>query len=243
MTGAGRRVGAAIARRLGEQGMKVGVHFNASREGAEATAAQIRAAGGEAALFEADLSKREEAARLVEEATLALGGLDLLALSAANFERIAFDEVDFAAWDRAMRLNLEAPFAMAHAARGALAAAKGSIVFVTCMSATMPYKNYLPYVVSKGALRQLMRVMALEMAPDVRVNAVAPGTVLPPEAMSAGAIARLERRIPLGRIGEAEDAADAVLYLARAPFVTGQEILVDGGRSLALAPRDGGGRE
>lgn len=222
--------------------MKVGVHFNASREGAEATAAQIQAAGGEAVLLGADLSRREEAGRLVDEAIEALGGLDVLALSAANFERVAFDEVDFEAWDRAMRLNLEAPFAMAHRARGALAAARGSIVFVTCVSATMPYKSYLPYVVSKGALRQLMRVMALEMAPDVRVNAVAPGTVLAPDQMSAEEVARLARRIPLGHVGEAEDAADAVLYLARAPFVTGQELVVDGGRTLTLAPREIDGR-
>lgn len=236
MTGAGKRVGAAIARLLGAQGMRVGVHYHASREGADETCAAIRAAGGEAVPLEADLMQRGEAHRLVDEAVEKLGGLDLLVASAANFDRIPFDDVDLAAWDRAMRLNLEVPFAMTHRARTALREARGSVVFITCSSTTTPYRNYLPYVVSKGGLRQMMRALALELAPDVRVNAVAPGTVLPPEDMDAKVVSRLTRRIPLGRVGAAEDVADAVLYLARAPFVTGQEIVVDGGRTVAAMP-------
>ncbi len=157
----------------------------------------------------------------------------MLVLSAANFERVEVDQINDALWDRAMALNLEAPFALTHRALPALRSARGVVIFVTCSSATAPYRNYLPYVVSKGALRQLMRTLALELAPEVRVNAVAPGTVLPPEDMTPADVTRLAAKIPLARIGRAEDVADAVVFLAGATFVTGHEILVDGGIALA----------
>jgi pteridine reductase len=236
VTGAGKRVGAAIARLLGAQGMRVAVHYRASKEGAEETARAIQEAGGEATLVAGDLATRGEARGVVDRAIEALGGLDLLVPSAANFERIALDEVDDAAWDSAMRLNLEAPFAMAHRARGALRDSRGAIVFISCSSATTPYRHYFPYVVSKGAVRQMMRALALELAPEVRVNAVAPGMVLPPDDMDERALDRLVKRIPLRRTGTVEDVAEAVLYLARAPFVTGQELVVDGGRTVAAMP-------
>lgn len=229
VTGAGRRVGAAIARALGAQGMRVGVHFHESPDGAEATCVAIREAGGEAVALRADLRDRQGARGLVDEAIAQLGGLSLLVPSAASFERVELDAVDDAAWDRTMRLNLEAPFALAHRARAALAREGGSIVFITCTSATAPYRHYLPYVVSKGALRQLMRVLSLELAPEVRVNAVAPGTVLPPEDMDEATLERLRARIPLGRFGDPGDVAHAVVDLARSPYVTGQERVVDGG--------------
>ena len=232
VTGAGQRVGRAIAVALGGAGMHVAVHYHRSQAGAEETADAVRAAGGGADTFAADLYDRAAARRLVDEVVARLGGLDLLVLSAANFERVAWDDVDDAAWDRALSLNLSAPFALAHQATPALRDSRGSIVFITCSSATTPFKNHVPYVVSKGALRQLMRVLCLELAPDVRVNAVAPGTVLPPPDMTAEQVARIARRAPLGRAGEPTDIADAVLYLAGASFVTGHELVVDGGRSV-----------
>lgn len=241
VTGAGRRVGAAIARRLGAAGMRVAVHYHGSADGAEATCAAIRDAGGEAFPLRADLSDRAQARRLVDEAVERLGELTLLCPSAANFEPVAFDAIDDGAWDRALRLNLDAPLFLAHRAAPALRASGGSVVLVTCTSATVPYRGYLPYVVSKGAVQKLMRVLALELAPKVRVNAVAPGTVLPPPDMEEAAVDRLRRRIPLSRIGTARDVADAVLYLATAPFVTGQEIVVDGGRTVAAVPPGGDG--
>jgi pteridine reductase len=234
VTGAGQRVGRAVALALGRAGMRVAVHYRSSRAGAEATAERIRAAGGEATLFSADLADRDAARRLADETLAAFGGLDLFVASAASFERLRYDDLDDAAFDRSLALNLASPFALAHRLTPALRASQGSMVFVTCTSATAPYKNYLPYVVSKGALRQLMRTLALELAPDVRVNAVAPGTVLPPENMDAAALARLVEKIPLGRHGAAEDVAEAVLYLAAAPFVTGEELVVDGGRTVGV---------
>jgi len=234
VTGAGQRLGQAIALTLGHARMRVAVHYRSSRAGAEVTAERIRAAGGEAELFSADLADRGEARRLADETLAAFGGLDLLVASAASFERLRYDDLDDAAFDRSLALNLASPFALAHRLTPALRASRGSMVFITDTCATAPFKHYLPYVVSKGAVRQLMRTLALELAPDVRVNAVAPGTALPPESMDAGAVARLVEKIPLGRHGTAEDVAEAVLYLAQAPFVTGEEIVVDGGRTVGV---------
>lgn len=233
VTGAGNRVGRAIAVALGQAGMTVVVHYRSSASDADETCRQVTEAGGAAQPLSADLSDRAAARRLVDLAAARLGGLDLLVVSAAGYERLALAEVDDDAWDRMIELNLSSPFALATQAARYLALSKGSIVFVTCMSATAPYKNHLPYVVSKGGLTHLMRTLSLELAPHIRVNAVAPGTVSPPPGMLPEHVEQIRRRIPLARLGAPEDVADAVVFLARSPFVTGHEIAVDGGRSLA----------
>jgi pteridine reductase len=233
VTGAGKRVGRAIAVALGQAGMTVVVHYHSSASDADETCRLVTEAGGSAQALPADLSDRAAARRLVDLAAARLGGLDLLVVSAAGYERLALAEVDDDAWDRMIELNLSSPFALATQAARYLAPSKGSIVFVTCVSATAPYKNHLPYVVSKGGLTHLMRTLSLELAPDVRVNAVAPGTVSPPPGMAPDHVEQIRRRIPLARLGTPEDVADAVVFLARSPFVTGHEIAIDGGRSLA----------
>lgn len=239
VTGAGQRVGRAIALALGAQGMHVAVHYNQSREGAEATADEIRRAGGQALTFAADLTQRDAARALVDDARSALGGLDLVVPSAASFERVALGDVDDAAWDRSLNLNLASPFALVQRAVPALRQCRGSVVFVSCSSATVPMRNYLPYVVSKGAVRHLMKTLALELAPEIRVNAVAPGTVMPPTSYDEAAIARLARAIPLARVGTPDDIARAVVFLASSPFITGHELSVDGGRSVARSEHFG----
>lgn len=239
VTGAGQRLGRAIALALGAEGMQVAVHYRESAAGAEETAARIRALGGQAVTLAADLSQRDAARGLVDRAVGALGGLDVLVPSAASFEAVALENVDDAAWDRSLELNLASPFALVHRAAPELRRAHGSVVFVTCSSATVPMRGYLPYVVSKGALKHLMKTLALELAPDVRVNSVAPGTVLPPPSYDEAAIARLARAIPLARVGTAEDIARAVVFLASSPFVTGHELAVDGGRSVARSEHFG----
>jgi NAD(P)-dependent dehydrogenase (short-subunit alcohol dehydrogenase family) len=239
VTGGAVRVGRAIALALGSAQMRVAVHYHSSGAAADSTCREIVQRGGDAFAISADLEDRGAARRLVDDVTERLGGLDLLVLSAASFERVPFDALDDAAFDRSLHFDLASQFALAHQAVPALQREHGSIVFITCSSATTPFRNYLPYVVAKGALRHLMRTLALELAPAVRVNAVAPGTVLPPETMSPGAIAALAARVPLGRIGSAEDIAAAVVYLAQSPFVTGHEIVVDGGRSVANIERFG----
>jgi pteridine reductase len=239
VTGAGQRVGQAIALALGAEGMHVAVHYRESRDGAERTADEIVASGGSAVTLAADLSSRAQARDLVDRAVGELGGLDLVVASAASFERIALEAVDDDAWDRSLGLNLASPFALVQQAVPALRAARGSAVFISCSSATVPMRNHLPYVVSKGAVKHLLKTLALELAPEIRVNAVAPGTVLPPPSYDTKMRQRLARAIPLGRVGHANDIARAVVFLASSPFITGHELAVDGGRSVARSEHFG----
>ena len=239
VTGGGQRVGQAIALALGAQGMHVAVHYRESREGAEHTAELIREAGGSAVLVRADLAEREQARSLVDRALQLLGGLDVLVPSAANFERIALGDVDDDAWDRSLDLNLASPFALVQRAVPALRASRGSVTFIRCSSASVAMRSYWPYVVSTGAVKHLLKTLALELAPEIRVNAVAPGTVMPPAAYDATAIERLARAIPLARVGSPQDIANAVVFLASSPFITGHELAVDGGRSVARSEHFG----
>lgn len=235
VTGAGTRVGSAIARHLGREGMRVALHFFSNRRGAELTLTQIQAAGGKGILLQADLRDRTQARGLAMRAVEELGGIDLLVLGAASFEPTPLEQLDESTWDRVLSLNLNSPVALAHQAISALRERRGSIVFVTCSSVAAPFAGYLPYVVSKAALWQAARTLAIELAPEVRVNAVAPGTVMPPESLSEEELGRLVSRIPLERRGSGDDVARAVLFLAKNPFVTGHQLMVDGGRSVASA--------
>lgn len=233
VTGAGRRLGAAIARALAARGYDLALHFHGSAAGAGEVADEVRAGGGRAELVRADLSDADAPSRLIATVVERFGRLDVLVSSAANFERVELSDATAAHFDRAMALNARAPFLLAQAARRELVRRRGTIVVITCSSTTLPYPNYLPYVVSKAAAKQLVRGLAIELAPHVRVNAVAPGTVLPPESMSEGEREALGRRTLVGRVGEPEDVVRAVLFAIESPFMTGQEILVDGGVTLA----------
>ncbi len=239
VTGAGTRVGRSIALALAKQGMDLVVHYHHNQRGAEATCEASRQLGVQATPLAADLADGQQARELVQRSLGQLGGLDLLVPSAANFERIPYPDLDDAAWDRSLDLNAKAAFSLAHEATAALRQTRGCIVFITCASTVVPFKNHLPYVVSKAATLQLMKVLSLELAPDVRVNAVAPGTVLPPDDMPESVQTSLRSSIPLQRFGSAEDIAEAVVFLARSPFVTGQQLAVDGGRSVAAVERFG----
>jgi pteridine reductase len=232
VTGAGRRVGSEIALALGARGCNVAVHYQSAASGAAEVCEHIQRSGGEAVPLQADLTDRAAARSLVDRAIAIWDGLDVLVLSAANYERVPFESIDDAAWDRALALNLSAPLMMVQRAAPALRTSRGNVVLVTCTSRLAPYRDYLAYQTSKAALHHVMRLLALELAPDVRVNAVAPGSVMPPPDWSSDQLAALVDRIPLGRIGRARDVADAVLYLASASWVTGTEIVVDGGRAL-----------
>lgn len=230
VTGAGVRVGRAIALAFGARGARVALHYNSSSGAAEATAQEIRACGGDAELFRADLYDRNQVRGLARDVLASFGGLDIFVASAANFDRVRYDDISDEIWDRALALNVTAPALLARALTPALRESKGSMVFISCTSASKPYANYLPYVVSKAAVRQLMRALALELAPAVRVNAVAPGTVEPPEAMGEEERSQLKERLPLKRLGHAEDVARAVVFAATSRSMTGSELVVDGGR-------------
>ncbi|AUX48594.1 3-ketoacyl-ACP reductase [Sorangium cellulosum] len=235
VTGAGTRVGAAIARSLAAAGADLVVHYATSAAGADAVVDEARALGRRATALQADLHDREALAGLARAALdWSSGRLDLLVHNAANFDRVPPAELSAEAWDRAMALNATAPYLLTLELAPALRACRGSVVAIACVSAERPWKNYLPYSVSKAALAHLVRGLAVALAPDVRVNGVAPGTVLPPLSSSDEAtLARLRERIPLRRIGEAGDVARAVVFLAENDFITGQVLAVDGGASVA----------
>ncbi len=233
VTGAGVRVGRAIALALAGAGADVAVHYNASAGPAEEAASRIRALGRRAASLAADLSDAEEPAGLVRRTLESLGGLDLLVHSAANFQRLPLEDTDAAVWDRSMNLNARAGMLLARAAAPSLRERRGRVVLVSDFIALQPIRGYVAHSVSKAAAEGLVRALAVELAPEVSVNGVAPGTVLVPEGTSAEQAERWARESLLKRNGEPADVAAAVVFLCGGPsFVTGQILRVDGGKSL-----------
>ena len=232
VTGAGQRVGAAIARALGASGMHVAVHYHESVEGARQVVAAIETAGGRATAFAADLTTPDAPAQLIGDVVASCSALHLLVNSAAMMERTPIGEVSADQWDAMFALNLRAPFLLSQAAAPALAESHGSIVNIADLAAFETWPAYVPHSITKAGIVQMTRGLARALAPHVRVNAVAPGAVLLPEGWSEESAARLQATTPLGRLGTPEDVADAVLYLAGAEFVTGETLIVDGGRHI-----------
>lgn len=232
VTGAGRRLGRAIAEALGAQGMHVAVHYGGSEAGARETARAIERAGGTATLHQADLRDANAPARLVEAVVAALGGLDALVNSAAVMVRTPIGEVTPEAWDAMFALNLRAPFFLAQAAAPHLAQRRGAIVNIADLAAFEHWPAYVPHGISKAGVVQMTEGLARALAPAVRVNAVAPGAVLLPDDWDEASVARLVSTTPLDRLGSPDDVTAAVLYLLTADYVTGETIVVDGGRRV-----------
>ena len=232
VTGAGRRVGRAIALALGARGMPVVVHFNDSRDGADETARLIVEAGGEATVERADLADVEAAHALVDRALAWRGTLGALVNSAAIMLRTPIAETTQGDWDRMFALNVRAPYFLSQRAAPSLAAANGAIVNIADLAAFESWPAYVPHGMTKAAVVQMTRSMARALAPAVRVNAVAPGVVLLPEGWSETEAEHLRQTTPLRRLGAPEDVAHAVAYLLAARYVTGEVIRVDGGRHV-----------
>jgi pteridine reductase len=233
VTGAAVRVGRAIALERARVGCDVAIHYHTSRREAEATVAAIDRAGGRAVAIPADLSRPAECDRLVHRTIAVLGRIDLLIGSAANFLRRPFAETDAAVWDEALDLNARANFLLARAAEDELRDRRGRVVLISDLAAQRAWKKYAVHGISKAAVEAVVRVLARQLAPEVSVNGVAPGTILPPASMAKATIAKLVAEIPLRRCGTPEDVAAAVAFFCDGPaFVTGQILMVDGGRSL-----------
>ena len=233
VTGAGIRVGRAIALTLAASGADVAVHYRSSKGQAEDVAGAIRGLGRRAAALPADLAAPEECVRLVREAASALGPLDLVIHSASNFHRAPLADTGADVWDSAMDVNARAGFLLVREAAPMLKARRGRVVLVSDFLARSPVRHYLAHAVSKAAVEGLVRALAIELAPEVLVNGVAPGTVLVPEGTTPEEAEKLARRVPLKRNGVPEDVAKTVLFLCAGPdFLTGQVIRVDGGQSL-----------
>ncbi len=233
VTGGAIRVGRAISLALARAGADVAVHYHSSAAAAKETAEEIRSLGRRASAVAADLARPQECRRVIAEAAGQLGGLDLLIHSAANFHRASLDETTEDLWDSAMQVNARAGFLLAREAARRLRERRGRIVLISDLLACDPPKNYLAHSVSKAAVEGLVRGLAVELAPEVSVNGIAPGTVLVPEGTTPEEADRLARRIPLRRSGDPEDVAQAVVFLCAGPaFITGQILRVDGGESL-----------
>ena len=234
VTGAARRVGRVIAARLAEQGAAVAIHYNRSRADAEALAAGIERAGGRARIFAANLESVAEIERMLENVMKEFDRIDVLVNSASVFYRKPIDEITERDWDANLNTNLKAPFFLSKLA-GAIMRRQGAgkIVNIGDWAGIRPYNNYLPYTVSKSGLIGLTRALAKALAPEVQVNCVAVGPVLPPEDYSDEETARLVAGTLIGRIGSPDDVANAVLFLcAGTDFATGATLLLDGGRLL-----------
>ena len=232
VTGAGRRVGRAIATALGARHMHVAVHYNGSADGARETATDIQRAGGKATLFQADLSRPDAPRALVDEVAASLGALDVLVNSAAIMQRTPLDSITPAEWDAMFAINSRAPFFAAIAAHRHMAARGGAIVNIADLAALETWPAYVPHGLSKGVVVDMTRALARTLAPAVRVNAVAPGVIILPEGWQAEVGERLRRTTPLKRLGSANDVVGAVIYLLEADYVTGETIVVDGGRHV-----------
>jgi pteridine reductase len=240
VTGAGVRVGRAIALACAQAGADVAVHYRSSKKEAEKTAAAIKALGRKAPLVQGDQAAEGGPEKIVEDAAALLGGLDLLVLSAAAFEKVPAKELDRARFEAMLASNLTGPFLVARAAHEHLLASgrsrKGRAAIVTILDlcgTSQVWPGYAHYTAAKAGLAALTRMLAVEWAPEIRVNGVAPGYVMHRKNSPPEENARLIKRIPLAREGKADDVAQAVVYLASAPFVSGQILAVDGGRSVS----------
>lgn len=232
VTGAGRRVGRTIAVALGARGMQVVVHYNGSEEGARETASTIERAGGRAMTIAGDLRDPAVPEKLVAAATDRYQALDLLVNSAAVMERTPFGSVTADQWDAMFALNLRAPFLLSQAAADALGRREGAIVNIADLAAFESWPAYVPHGITKAGVVQLTRSLARVLAPRVRVNAVAPGAVLLPDDWDETSRDHLIATTPLRRLGSPDDVARAVIYLAEADYVTGETLIVDGGRHV-----------
>lgn len=232
VTGGGHRVGKAIALALGERGLEVAVHYNATAAGAAQTVRELEQLGVRAESFGGDLTDGAAAPRLVAQVVQAFGGLDVLVNSAAIMRRTPFGETGIDDWDEILALNLRAPFFLSQAAAPHLRERRGSIVNIADLAAYETWPGYLPHGISKAGIVHMTRGLARVLAPEIRVNAIAPGTVLLPDTWTDKEREHLDRTTPLARQGSPADVTQALLYLLDAEYVTGETIIVDGGRHV-----------
>jgi len=234
VTGAAMRVGRAIALAVAGRGADVVVHYKSSVAEARETVESIERMGRRAVAIQADLAEPDQVETLADGAARACGAIDVLVNSAAIFRRTPLEQLTVQDWDQFLRVNLTGPFFLARRL-GLLMRRQGmgKIINVADVAGIMPWADFLPYSVSKGMVITMTQGLAKALAPEVQVNAVVPGTVLPAEEYGEQELEAIIKRTPLRRIGDPTDIARAVLFLVEgSDFMTGQVVVVDGGRSI-----------
>jgi pteridine reductase len=230
VTGGARRVGRAFSIALAEAGCDVVVNYNRSERDAHATVADIERLGRRAVALQADISDACAIRRMIEQTRADFGRLDILVNSASTFARAPVADITEHDWDHVLSVNLKGAFFLTQAAAPLMRNGDDAVVInIADLSALQPWPSYAHHAVSKAGLLHLTRVLARALAPEIRVNAISPGTILPPEDVAAEEGS--ERRV-IRRDGEPSDVVAALLYLVRAGFVTGENLIVDGGRML-----------
>jgi NAD(P)-dependent dehydrogenase (short-subunit alcohol dehydrogenase family) len=231
VTGAAKRLGRTVALRLAEEGADVVIHYRSSAAEAKSAVAEIERFGRRGAAIAADLTSVADIKHLFDEAAKQFGRLDILINSAANFLPASIVSTTEEIWDASLDTNLKAPFFCAQAAAPLLRRTKGTIINFADTGGVLGWPGYIAHSVSKAGVVMLTKVLARALPPEVRVNAIAPGTITmpgdPPEWE-----ADFIKLAPLRRTGTPSDIADAVLFLAHAEFMTGQILVLDGGRTL-----------
>jgi len=236
VTGAARRIGAAIVTRLHENGARVAIHYRSSADDAENLANTLNSARADsAAVFQADLLKIEAVKSLVEAVVEWGGRLDGLVNNASSFYPTPVGSITETHWDELIGSNLKAPLFLSQASTDHLRGTNGAIINIVDIHAEKPLRDHAVYGSAKAGLAMLTRSLAKDLAPNVRVNGVSPGVILWPEnSMTQSVQKSILEQIPLARAGDPQDIAGCVLYLLRdATYVTGQIISVDGGRSIS----------
>ncbi len=232
VTGAGVRVGRAIALALADAGMNVAVHYAHSKEEADATVAEIRQRGRASESFEAALDRPGEPEKLMDAVVAKMGAPHVVVNSAAIMQRTPFGEVTYESWDATMNLNLRAPFFLSQAAAKVMSTGGGVIINIADLAAFETWSGFIPHSISKAGVVQMTRALAHALGPKIRVNAIAPGAVMLPEGWPQESAQHLIDTTPLKRLGTPDDVTQALLYLVRAEYVTGGTIIVDGGRHV-----------
>ncbi|WP_414430247.1 pteridine reductase [Alcanivorax sp. IL3] len=235
ITGSARRIGAEIVRTLHANGMRVIIHYRNSAQEARALADSLNSSRPDsAAILQADLDQPDQVRQLAQDAQGYFGRMDLLVNNASSFYPTPVDQADDADWDRLVHSNLRAPFILSQKLADALRQQQGCIINIVDVYAEKPLQTHTLYCMAKAGLAMMTRSLARELGPDIRVNGVSPGPILWPEAGQINQQA-IQDATALKRCGTPQDIAQTVLWLGtQAPFVTGQILAVDGGRSLTL---------
>lgn len=231
VTGAGRRIGRSLAVALGREKMRVAVHYHSAGADADKTVAMIETGGGTAMAFQYDLTDSAAPQALVAAVISKMGTPDVVINSAAVMQRTPVGEATSQQWDSMFALNLRAPFFISQAAASAMTG-EGAIVNIADLAAFETWPAYIPHAITKAGVVKMTESLARVLAPKVRVNCIAPGAVLLPDDWDEGTARRFADTTPLKRLGDPSDVVEAMLYFLRADYVTGETLVVDGGRRI-----------